>query len=95
MLSSSRSRISEVMYLFTPRKKERIAALRTDGVMDSVRFNGSAAKVNEQEIKSIKDFLGEHSDVEVRGIEPGDRVLFYKGALQVRKLLCSRLMGIS
>jgi transcription antitermination factor NusG len=74
-------------------ERERVAALSATGVIECVRFLGKPARVSEQEIKNIKDFIEGYSDVEVRGLEPGDRVTFYNGAFVDQEAVLLRIEG--
>jgi transcription antitermination factor NusG len=74
-------------------EKERAVTLDATGVIECVRFLGKPARVSEQEINNIKDFIEGHSDVEVRGIEPKDRVTFYNGAFVDQEAEVLRIEG--
>jgi transcription antitermination factor NusG len=74
-------------------EKERITALGTDGVLECIRFHGQPARISEQEINSIKEFIELHSDVEVKQLEPGDRIIFCRGVFVDQCGIVQRLDG--
>jgi transcription antitermination factor NusG len=74
-------------------EKERAMTLSATGVIECVRFQGKPARISEQEIKNIKDFIEGYSDVEVRCLEPGDRVTFYNGAFVDQEAVVLRIEG--
>jgi transcription antitermination factor NusG len=54
----------------------------TSGVVNYVYWLGKPAIVRDREIKAIRQFLDEYSDIEVQPIErfkPGDRVVVQQG----------------
>jgi len=55
-------------------EKDRSKVLSVDGVVDFVRVQGQPAKVREEEIEAIKEFLEEHNNVEVHALAPGTRI---------------------
>jgi transcription antitermination factor NusG len=63
-------------------EEERTAVRLTSGVVNYVYWLGKPAIVRDREIKAIRQFLDEYSDIEVQPIErfkPGDRVVVQQG----------------
>ena len=62
-------------------EKERQIVLQDQGVMSFVFWLGKPAVIQEEEIKHLKIFLGEHKDssFNIKALEPGDKVTLQQG----------------
>lgn len=66
-----------------------------NGVVNFVYWLGKLAVIRDKEIVTIKRFLDEHDDVEVRQlvIEKGNKVMVQKGALMGRKGIVKQVLN--
>lgn len=72
-------------YVFVEEPKseiEKMTILQTLGVVRFMFWLGEPAKVKEEEIKKIKNFLGNHSSVETIAFESGTELKIKDGALK-------------
>jgi transcription antitermination factor NusG len=83
-------------YVFVQAKEEELQQVRMiSGVLNFVYWNGKPAIVKEKEIETIRKFLNEHEDVEVKPInlQANQAVMVRRGLLMNKTGRITRLMN--
>lgn len=76
-------------------EKERISVLETNGVLHYVSWQGKPAIIRDLEIEAIKNFLLEHSNVQLEKlhVDVNDKVRITHGAFMEHEGIVTEILG--